>query len=186
MLFGAPPSSNTCKYNIANLNFGTKTATYKQLQIADNDWIYTTKGTLARDTSQDVAYLMVTYKPKTFFLSIKASDLTLISDGSKYAAGWEYPVQMLIAGIKVFMVWYKSGYSLWMYNTSTKTFTSFYSTSKKIFDLAYDKISGMMSIIIPGSSNSIPQINTYAPDYALLDIDILILFRRWIIDYNYL
>ena len=70
------------------------------------------------------------------------------------------------------MVCYNSIYFFTIYDTVGGTFTSVYSTKKTIFDVEYSNTGNSLAIITTGSSNGIPQINSYVLDYFLSDTSI--------------
>ena len=170
IIFGAY-ALGSWNFNIGTLDFGTASATYKTLAFA-RSWLNEIFGTLDRDSSEDAAYLMVSKDPKTLFLSFKPSDLTLISSVYTFSTGC-YPVtQVRKAGSKIVMVCINGIYFFTIFNTVGGTFTSVYSTKKTIFDVEYSKFRSSLAIITTGSSDGIPQINSYGLDYVLSDTSV--------------
>ena len=130
IIFGAHVTGSW-NFNIGTLDFGTAFATYKTLAFTGS-WRSAIKGTLARDSSEDAAYLMVSKNPNTLFFSFKLSDLTLISSVYTFSTGWNPVAQVRKAGSKIVMVCVKSSYLLTIFDTVGGTFTSVYSTKKTI------------------------------------------------------
>ena len=189
IIFGAHVAG-TWNFNIGTLDFGTAFSTYKTLAFAGS-WTSAIKGTFARDSSEDAAYLMVSKNPNTLFFSFKPSDLTLISSVYTFSTGWNPVTQVRKAGSKIVMVCMNTNNLFTIFNTVGGAFTSVYSTKKTIFDVEYSKIGNSLAIITTGSSNGIPQINSYGLDYVLSDTSVFTNTAvEWIIatsgaDYTY-
>ena len=170
IIFGAHVASSW-NFNIGTLYFGTATATYKTLTFTGS-WASAIKGTLARDSSEDVAYLMVSKYPNTLFFSFKPSDLTLISSVYTFSTGC-YPVtQVRKAGNKIILSCTNTNNLFSIYDTVGRTFTSVYSTTKSMFDVEYSKVGSSLAFITTGSSSAVLQINSYGVDYMLYDTSV--------------
>ena len=158
-------------FYIGTLDFGTASATYKTLAFTGT-WASAIRGTLARDSSEDAAYLMVSKNPNTLFFSFKPSDLTLISSVYTFSTGWNPVAQVRKAGSKIVMVCINGIYLFTIFNTVGGTFSSVYSTKKTIFDVEYSKVRSSLALITTGSSEGIPQIYSYGLDYVLSDTSV--------------
>ena len=179
IIFGAHVASSW-NFNIGTLDFGTASATYKTLTFPMT-WASDIKGTLARDSSEDAAYLMVSKNPNTLLFSFKPSNLSITSGVYTFSTGCNPVTQVRKAGSKIFMVCTNTDNLFTIYDTIGKTFTSVYSTTKSIFDVDYSKVGKSLAIITTGSSSAIPQINSYGLDYVLSDTSI---FRNIIVTWT--